>query len=383
VRYQAFYQPPPMRVLVVEPRQNVKSYEEESFFVVSALDPAFGATNQNQGAFRVHKVAPDHLATELAQTGEKRPYDAVVLPALKQMPAGAATPLAAFVRSGGGLLLFLGDSVSLNHYTTELADFLPARLTGVESASEFDWRLWNANTASPIFAAFRRANSGNVELARFTRRVAWSGFEANAVLVRFQDGVPALLERDLGQGRVVWVNSSADTAWTDWPKHRTFVPWLHGTIRYLAGVDRGVPTKSGEALVVGAESDLAFGDALKKAPLKVRCPDGKELASVTDDAGVWRDCPLSASGVYSFRNATGQEIRRVAVNVPAAESDLVAMTPPEFERQLVRLEKPAERSLVAGLFGPTDDHRELWRLCLMAGFVLLFVELWLGNRTLA
>ena len=30
------------------------------------------------------------------------------------------------------------------------------------------------------------------------------------------------------------VNSSADTSWNDWPKHKTFVPWLHGLGRQVA-----------------------------------------------------------------------------------------------------------------------------------------------------
>ena len=383
VRYQAFYQPPPVRVLVVEPRPGVKSYEEESFFLVSALDPAFGATNQNAGAFRVRKTSPDGLEAELAPSRDKTHYDAVVLPALKQVPAGVNAALAAFVRSGGGLLLFLGDTVSINHYTADLADFLPARLTEIESATDFDWRLWNVNTSSPIFAAFRRPNSGNVELARFTRRCAWSTFEEKAVLARFQDGMPAMLGRELGQGRILWVNSSADTAWTDWPKHRTFVPWLHGTIRFLTGAAEAIQTQPSEALVVGSEIDMAFGAGLKKARVKLLCPGGKEYAGLTDDTGMLRDCPLSTSGIYSLRDPASQEIRRVAINVPVAESDLVALAPPEFERQLVRSEKPADHSLAAGLFGPANDHRELWRICLLAGFILLFVELWLGNRTLA
>jgi glycolate oxidase FAD binding subunit len=40
-----------------------------------------------------------------------------------------------------------------------------------------------------------------------------------------------------GRGRGVFANTAADTAWGDWPKHRTYLPWLQNAVQWLAGRD--------------------------------------------------------------------------------------------------------------------------------------------------
>lgn len=382
-RYRALYVPPPARVLVAEPRPQAQLFREETFFVVSALEPTFGTTNPGIASFQVEKTTPDTMAAKLALREGKPPYPVVILPGLKQIPPGLGSSLAAYVRAGGGLLMFLGDGISAIRYPAELGAVLPAQPATVASASGFDWRLWETHPQSPVFAPFRRPNSGNLMLAKFTRRAGLSGYDENAVIARFQDGVPLMIVRELGLGKVLLVNSSADTAWTDWPKHRTYVPWLHGALRYLEAGGIGPATNAAPALVAGAEADVDLGPALKNTAVKLTRPDGQEVPGKTDSTGVWRDCPLATAGVYALRDAGGRELRRLAVNLPAAESDLAALSPTEFEQQLVRADAAANRSLAASLFGGSDGRHELWRLCLLVALFLLFLELTLANRTIA
>ena len=70
------------------------------------------------------------------------------------------------------------------------------------------------------------------------------------------------------------------------------------------------------------------------------------------------------------------------MNLPAQESELAALTPGEFQQQLVRDQIPQSAPLAASLFGQTSNQKELWRVLLLAVVVLLFVELLLANRTL-
>ena len=382
-RYRALYVPPPAQVLVAEPRPQAQLFREETFFVVSALDPTFGTTNHGLTSFQVEKTSLDAMAAKLALREGKPPYPVAILPGLKQIPTGLGSSLATFVRAGGGLLMFLGDGVNAIRYSSELGPVLPAQPAAVASAVDFDWRLWETSPRSPVFAPFRRPNSGNLMLAKFTRRAALSAYDENSVIARFQDGVPLMVVRELGQGKILLVNSSADTAWTDWPKHRTYVPWLHGVMGYLQAGGILSVTNLAPAWVAGAEADVDLGPALKNTPLKLQGPDGKEVTGKTDEAGVWRDCPLATAGVYAVRGVDGRELRRLAVNLPVSESDLAALSPAEFEQQLVRVDAAANRSLAASLFGGADGRHELWRLCLLAAMALLFLELTLANRTIA
>lgn len=381
VRRQAIFVPPPVSVLVVEPRRGVPVYRQESFFAIAALNPGFGLTNATQDAFAVEKVPPEELARRLANQPAKLPYAAVIVPGLKQWPAAAAAALTAYAHAGGGVLLYLGEAVSPNHYNSELAALLPGKLGTVETATELDWRLWEHDRRSPVFAPFRQPNSGNLAIAKFTRRCGLQVDEASHVLARFQDGVPLLATRPVGLGRVLLANTSADTAWTDWPKHKTYVPWLHCTARFLAG--RGVemeiaPTNQ---WIAGTEASLALGPDFKNVPLRLLRPDGKEVDCATDEQGFLRDLDFSQAGIYSLRTPQGTEARRLAVNLPVAESDLAALTPHEFQTQMVRSETAPAASAAALFLGRDSDRRELWRVLLLAGLLLMFLETFLSNRT--
>lgn len=381
LRYQAIYAPPPLAVLVVEPRQGVKVYQEESFFVMSALDPWFGQTNAGMAGFTVEKTSPDELPRKLALAQGKSKYALVVAPGLKRWPSGASTALQTYLQAGGGLLLFLGEGVSANHYQTELGALVPGKLGVSESATDLDWRLWEFDKRSQVFAPFRQPNSGNLSVARFNRRFTLQTQEGDQVLARFQDGVPAILARVSGKGRVMLVNSTADTAWNDWPKHKTFLPWLHCAARYLCG--RGAENEGARSapLLAGMESSLSLGPEFKKAALRLTSPDGVEKPLTADDQGVLHDLDLAAPGFYKVRDAQGAEVRRLAVNVPTDESDLAAFAPADFEARLKRADNATPLAAAGLLLGGDAGHREFWRLLLLAGLLLMLAETILGNRT--
>src|SRR6185369_6675290 len=102
--------------------------------------------------FMVDKISPDALGNKLSARPDQPHYEVVILPGLRQIPAGAGQALSSFVRAGGGLMIFLGDGISLNRYNSEFKDLLPAQLTGIDSRLESNvpWRLGEYDTNSPI-----------------------------------------------------------------------------------------------------------------------------------------------------------------------------------------------------------------------------------------
>jgi hypothetical protein len=313
------------------------------------------------------------------------PFDLVILPGLKQVPGALGAALANYVRAGGGLLLFLGEGVSANRYNADFRELLPLPLGNLEATpeTELGWRIGEYNTNTAFFAAFQLPNSGNLSLARFTRRFSFAPKEAELVAARFDDAVPFVLARNLGRGRVVMINASADTSWNDWPKHKTFVPWLHSTGQYLAGSAGHEQIHSQANLLAGVDGEVDMGSAAAKAAFKLLSPDGKEAVITADDHGQLRDVLFPTPGFYSLRNPQGVELRRFAVNVPVQESDLAALSSNDFQQQLARAPEPRKTTLAAGLFGSGSNQKELWRVLLLAVVVLLFTELLIANRTLA
>jgi len=111
---------------------------------------------------------------------------------------------------------------------------------------------------------------------------------------------------------------------------------------------------------------------------------GQNENTVTADGdGRLQNLDFSKPGIYSIADRTGQEIQRLAVNVPVEESDLAALTGTDFQKQLARTPEPHQPTVAASLFGSDDHRKDLARLLLLAGLGLLFAETFLANRTYA
>jgi hypothetical protein len=385
VRYDAFFIPQPVRVLVAETRRGKRPFEEESYFLTSALNPTQGTTNARPSRFQIEKVFPEELAGKLS--APPAAYDLVVLPGLKDIPTGLAAQLSEFTQAGGGLLLFLSDDVNATRYNNEFRALLPAQLGHVErnaaQAADDRWHLEDYDLDSPMFAVFRRPNSGNLALPEFTRRFTLVVDQIGMPAAKFADEVPVIVSKMAARGRVVLVNTSADTAWTDWPKHKTFVPWLHSICYHLAARAGADQLRTATHLVAVDDAEVSVGAFGKQHNLFLNGPGDKKTTVIADADGRLRNADFSVPGSYVLSDQAGHEVQRVAVNLPTEESDLAALTSVEFQRQLVRVPEQTRPTLAAEFFGIKSQHKEIWRILLLAVLGLLFAEVFVANRTFA
>jgi hypothetical protein len=387
VRHATFLVPAPVRVLVVENRTEVRSFEEQSFFVLAALDPFFGGTNAGTGRFTVEQIRPEGVAAKLRNGKTATPgtrtaaFDVVILPALKTLPAEAVGLLSTFVKAGGGLFLFGGEALASSRFNAEFAGLLPVQVgEPVKADEELPWRIGDFDRTSPIFGVFTLEGGGTPGTAEFTRRHGVQPGVTATVLARFDDGIPFLLGATAGTGRLLFANTSADTAWTDWPKHKSFVPWLSAATAYLAGRTEDRLLESGREFATGTEAVLSAGAKAGKTPFTLRHPDGTESSLTASPEGLLA-FEAERPGIHGLRDDTGREWLRFAVNVPSQESDLNALNVGDAGRKIVH--QDTEGSRPAGLFGGDRQRQEFWRLLLLSALLLLFAETLISNRTTA
>ena len=380
-RFGTVFVADPIPVLLVEGRPRGRSFEAQTFFAAAALDPAFGTTNAGLGGFELRTVTPAEVASALVPVAGKRPPEVVLLPGLRSLPAEARRALAGFASAGGGVLVFVGDDVTANGFNADYAGLLPAALRGVESAPpESPWRLGDFDPAAPGFAPFRPANSGNLALPQFLRRFTVVPSENSVVSARFEDGVPLLVGGDVGRGRVLLVNSSADTTWNDWPKHKTFVPWLRNAVQHLARKPDAGWVRVGTTLEPGREEPLDLGAGAAQAKLRRVGPGGRIVPASADARGHLDPGSLTP-GIWSVRTPEGREVTRFAVNVASSEADLAAQRPEEFQAQLRREPAVLNAGVGTALFGGSPGRQEFWRPLLLAALALLVLETLLSNRS--
>ena len=417
VRRLAFQVPERIRVVAVENRSQVRSFEEQTFFVAAALDPFFGTTNSGQGGFVVDILRPEAVAAALSPNRPRPGPDVVLLPAMRSLPGEAVAALNAWVEHGGGVFFFGGDSLEPSRFNAEFGALSPGQWGAPVSANaEVPWRIGAFDRTSPVFRPFAAARSGGPAVAEFTRRHAVTATPESTVLARFDDEHPFLLGRTVGRGAVLLANTSADTAWTDWPKHKSFVPWVMAAVTWLA--DRGDERllRSSDPLITGTEGrilgssgsggltspaapsaaavpgTLTATSAKNTAPtvtappgsdrfrLQVRpaVPGPPPALEVRSDGTLVFEVPIS--GFYSVTDDSGRERWRLAANPPPIESDLAALEPSVAEGRLAR-RTDAESELPPGWFGNEPGRQEWWRILLAAALALLLIETVVANRS--
>ena len=291
------------------------------------------------------------------------------------VPAALGRRLARFVEAGGGLFVALGPRASW----PQDVDILPAAVQErVDRTSGQAARIGALEYGHTVFEPFRAPRSGDFSAARiYGYRAVESGPSAQ-VLARFDAGAPALLERQVGTGRVLLWTSTLDLSWSDLPLKPVFLPFIHRAARHLSAYTEPLPwSMVGQVLDASfaAESTSPLGGAVVVTPSGRQVPLDEEGSDVLE---------LTEGGFYEVRTGTGESMAAVvASNVETAESDLTAMDPKEIVVAATAGAGGGVRSSAAGLPPPPEAQeraQRLWWYLLCLGILLLGADTLISNR---
>ncbi len=202
--------------------------------------------------------------------------------------------------------------------------------------------------------------------------------EGAQVLARFDAGAPALLERRVGNGRVLLWTSTLDLSWSDLPLKPVYLPFVHQAVRYLASYAEPAPWLTvGQVLdpTAGVVRGATPAGRVALTPSGRRVPldeEGSEVLALERDAGSTR-----------CRGEQGDtELGVVASNVDPAESDLTPMDPKEIVAATIGAPTGAagRRTGVPVTPEAQEGSQRLWWYLLVAGILLLGADTLLSNR---
>jgi len=325
-------------------------------------------------------VSPDGLGA----------YTVVALLNVARPTQALALALERFVEAGGGLFLAMGDRVDAPLWNERLAKLLPQPLGLVRTASALPGqhvgetvderpaeRLLPLDRRNPLLAAFPEQGDGLVS-ARFFKYVLLDPVRDTAVrnaILRYESGAPALVEREVGRGRVMLLTTTVDREWTDLPIRAGFLPLLREAARHLVGAN---DEDSAATLLVGEPRLLAFAGDVQT--LEVTRPDGSVWVGTREQAGAGRTLSFAGTdqiGIYRVRGAgtDGTFVRReaqdFAVNLDPRESDPARLAPEK---------RPDRIAVKAGGAKPANHRVELWHALSAALILLLLLESLLALR---
>ena len=229
---------------------------------------------------------------------------------------------------------------------------------------------WRDLFTAKSYAAFRDAPSA-LNAARFLRYPRFEPAVGTDVIARFDDGLPAVLERKEGQGRIVLIGAPLDARNGDFPLQSAYLPFLQRLVLYTSGRDA---TTLWHAT---GQSWLLPGTMKEPA---VSTPEGAILRPTRDTVG--STVALREAGVYSLYEGRvqGEPAGLLAVNAPANESDL---TPVDARELLLGVRQTAVNASASNEV-PTPAELEarqgVWRILLAVAALLLLAESFFANR---
>ncbi len=348
-------------VLLVDGDPKPGVFTADTAFLAEALSPE-GESPGQSGPIRT-RVIPD---TALART-DLSGFATVVLCNVARVSPDEAGLLDAYLKQGGGLVVFTGDRVEVDSYNRILHDggkgLLPAALApavGDPQRRETPFLFDPLGFKHPIVADYQgasdpvQASLTNVKTFRYHRLTPDADGTATVALKFGPDA--AVVEGRHHRGRVLLFATGADRDWTDWPIHPS----------YPAVVERAVlQAASGRNdernLRVGQAIDETLPVAAANADVTVTWPDRDEplpesdvqvarlKAAADGDVARVRFEPTTRSGTY-----------RVEVGPPLGTSTRFAANPDPAESDPAKLDAEALRGAVPGWkFDYDSDWRPL------------------------
>ncbi|MDP8989099.1 MAG: BatA domain-containing protein [Acidobacteriota bacterium] len=292
VRRFAVERSDPQKVLLIHSYGNNRS----PLYVGAALSAAA------QSAFVLESIAVNEAADRLPSN-----YAFIILSDLNSLPSLLENSLIQYVRAGGSLFIAAGTAAGAR---SQIPIF-GAHIIQTRDYSRVPDRYMAVGSSDSSYPAVGKANG-------------WPGVKFfyaldvepgdSRVIVRLGDQTPLLLEKRIGEGRVLLLTSGLDNLTNDFPLAPAFVPFIEQTARYLAGSER-----QGGARPVDAFLELR--NAKEQAQgVEITDPAGKRPLTLGQAASA-QSFQLTEAGYYQLRLANGRQ-NEVAVNPDPKESNL-------------------------------------------------------------
>lgn len=314
-----------VRVLVVNGDPSGVPKEDEIFYFERALEAGAG----DQPAPRVI-TADDLTRVDLAA------YDVVVLAGVSSFAPADGPRLVDFVEKGGGLFVTVGEDLDVELYNAELGRVLPRPLRTIKNLDPESGGIGADGLVTlnaplldhPVLEIFGAQAIGGLLSTRTRAYLLLDPVAQSAdtkVLISFEDGQPALLERTVGLGKAMLLTTSVDRDLTDLPIRPAFVPLMR---RIVLELGRALSRPDPRNTIVGDERELVVAKGTGR--VTVIAPDGREtdLAVERPDAGgvvTFKETRVPGNYAVQLNGVEAPE-ESFAVNVDARESDLRAIS---------------------------------------------------------
>lgn len=327
----------PRKVLFIDDGRHARA----EFYIRTALNAT------GDGGFQMETLRP-----ELAATANLAGYAFVVLNDLSSVPQNLESSLQHYVNAGGSALVVLGPGSAVLPRVPVLDESIQASSYAGREGGLF-LTVTDIDSGHPALRSVDRFNG-----VKFYQAIH-VGTAKSRALAKLNDGTPLVLERAIGEGKVLAFTSTFDNVLNDLPIHASWVPFVAQSALYLGGGGAEQPVN----LAVDSYVELRAGDG-KGAAAEVLGPDGKRMLSLEESTKA-RNFALDREGFFEIKTAAGRR-SVVAVHADRRESDLAPIPAETLDLwKGTGSSDPAPGGGGPGAAGGADEAWGLWPYILL------------------
>ena len=334
------------------------------------------------------------------------------------LPKEKILALIQYVKQVGSLIIFCGDRVDPAIYNRDLDELLPMSLGELVGSGDPDGAKESLNDKDldhPAIARFKGTKGLSLAHLQTFRRfkfVPKVGAEPKdpkskgkddsvRVVMSYENGDAAAVEKKLGEGRVIVFGSSADKSWNNWPTKSDYMPLIN-----FVALDLITPSylqrnkQVGERFTVQLRrQDLG---AARREGIRLTDPAGEtSQMEVNLERSVAESIVLKRAGIYTaVIPGDNKRTLHFAVNRNIEESDVTSIDDRDILAFIPReaTDKPVALGFFKGVFQTDlsllkDDlkaleesltskssNKEMWRWLAFIVLAFLILESILAKR---
>ena len=361
--------PEPLLLLTDKPNGSSALY-------VSALFADQDKLSGGQNNFGLNYSAQTELISSFDARTLNR-YSWVLIDDVGSIDSNLASELLSYITEGGSIFIASSDNA-------ESLQSLP--LFSLEVSQQTD--LAQLSSDKKTFRSIASIDHGHQALnqltgwneLRFERWLNLTNTDNTDVLLQLEGGVPLLIEKQLGRGKLMLLTSSIDNQWNNLPVKPIFVALLRNVAQYLSGAEL-----IGSAAYAGDTLDIQ-GDTIGAGQLID--PQGNAVLALGDRLQSGR-LTMDQLGFYQASTAAGNYV--IAVNLPPSESAVTSVSSQSleqwqdlakrsFEKSSSQVDSPSQQQ---NAIGADQYYTELWHWLLILAAIAVVLETLLANFKLA
>lgn len=347
---------PKIRVLLVNGEASDNWYDDEGHWFGLAV------SSVAQSPFILEAIEPSELTA-----ASLRQNDVAVLLNVGDLSSGQAAAITSYVESGGSLLMAPGDKVNPDLFNRQFADISPAVIQSQGELGFDDYLvIADFDRRHPILSPLDGDWS-----ARFQQHWSLLANEDAAVLMQFDNTEPALIERSVGEGKVILFASAMDLEWNNLALQGLFLPFVHETLRHLVQ-----PELKQRAYQIG--DSFSLDPSGQATAVQANDPAGDAITFTNDNFVITASTPgLIEASIDGAQN-------NYAVNILPEESNFSRVAVASLYDMIINPDTEPNQSRevrTAQLIEELERPQRVWWWILCLVMLLYLAEAVVANRT--